>query len=93
MSVEIRDGKVAFFYRNTTTDEYTSWHNYLWRRRSHQDVAMHSILVWKYLLPATVSIVRETLFLVGNRIGGIAPNEVIARSEFEVHRQIVTEWM
>ena len=25
--------------------------------------------------------------------GGIAPNQVIARSEFEVHRQIVTEWM
>ena len=25
--------------------------------------------------------------------GGIAPNQVIARSEFEVHREIVTEWM
>ena len=25
--------------------------------------------------------------------GGIAPNEVIARSEFEVHRQMFTEWM
>ena len=24
-------------------------------------------------------------------IGGIAPNEVIARSEFEVHHQIVTD--
>ena len=24
-------------------------------------------------------------------IGGIAPNQMIARSEFEVHRQIVTE--
>ena len=26
-------------------------------------------------------------------IGGIAPNQVIARSEFEVHRQMFTEWM
>ena len=26
-------------------------------------------------------------------LGGISPNEVIARSEFEVHRQIVTERM
>ena len=25
--------------------------------------------------------------------GGIAPNQVIARSEFEVHRQMFTEWM
>ena len=25
--------------------------------------------------------------------GGIAPNEVIARSEFEVHREMFTEWM
>ena len=25
--------------------------------------------------------------------GGIAPNQVIARSEFEVHRHIYTEWM
>ena len=24
---------------------------------------------------------------------GIAPNKVIAKSEFEVHRQIYTEWM
>ena len=26
-------------------------------------------------------------------IGGTAPNQLIARSEFEVHRQIYTEWM
>ena len=26
-------------------------------------------------------------------IGGIAPNQVIARSEFEVHLEIYTEWM
>ena len=26
-------------------------------------------------------------------IGGIAPSQVIARSEFEVYRQIYTEWM
>ena len=25
--------------------------------------------------------------------GGIAPNQVIARSEFEVHRQMYKEWM
>ena len=25
--------------------------------------------------------------------GGIAPNQVIARSELEVHRQMFTEWM
>ena len=25
--------------------------------------------------------------------GGIAENQVIARSEFEVHRQIYMEWM
>ena len=33
------------------------------------------------------------MFLMHQREGGIAPNQVIARSEFEVHRQIVTEWM
>ena len=26
-------------------------------------------------------------------LGGIAPNQVIARSEFEVHREMFTEWM
>ena len=31
------------------------------------------------------------LFIVISSLGGIAPNQVIARSEFEVHRQIVTE--
>ena len=28
---------------------------------------------------------------ISDLIGGIAPNEVIARSEFEVHRQMFTE--
>ena len=32
---------------------------------------------------------HSTHFIYG--YGGIAPNQVIARSEFEVHRQIVTE--
>ena len=26
-------------------------------------------------------------------LGGTAPNQVIARSELEMHRQIYTEWM
>ena len=35
---------------------------------------------------------RFHLLLIGP-LGGIAPNQVIARSEFEVHHQIYTEWM
>ena len=41
-----------------------------------------------------VHIVRKYIFIMiylNFPLGGIAPNQVIARSELEVHRQMVTE--
>ena len=39
----------------------------------------------------TVTVLRFNIFLINIIIGGIGPNQVIARSEFEVHCHIYTE--
>ena len=48
------------------------------------------IIIIIMIIIISISIIIIIIILMFNK-GGIAPNQVIARSELEVHREIVTE--